>query len=42
MSWTDPDPAGSVINWPPASGSTIQDSGSADSDPKEIFTDPQH
>jgi hypothetical protein len=31
-------PAGSVINWPPGSGSLIQDYGSADPDPKEIFT----
>jgi hypothetical protein len=34
MSRKDPDPAGSVINWP--HGSVIQDSGSAD--PVEIFT----
>jgi hypothetical protein len=34
--------AGSIINWPPGSGSKRQDFASADSDPKEIFTDPQH
>ena len=38
----DPDPAGSVINWPTGSGSVIQIYGSADPDPKEIFTDPEH
>ncbi len=38
------DPAGSVINWPPrtGSGSVSQDYGSADPDPSEIFMDPQH
>jgi hypothetical protein len=40
--WPDPDLAGSVINWPPGSGSesVIPDYGSAD--PEEIFTDPQN
>jgi hypothetical protein len=40
----DPDPAGSVINFSPGSGSDNQDNGSADPypDPKEIFRDPQH
>ncbi len=28
MTREDPDPAGSVINWPPGSRPTIQDSGS--------------
>jgi hypothetical protein len=32
---------GSVINWPPGSGSVIQDYGSTYPDPKEISTDPQ-
>ncbi len=36
MARKDPDPAGSVINWPFWSGSKIL------SDQKEIFTDPQH
>ncbi len=33
---------GFVINWPPGSGSVIQETGynSADPDPGEIFTDP--
>jgi hypothetical protein len=31
--------SGSVINWPPGSGSGIQDNGFAVPDPKEIFTD---
>jgi hypothetical protein len=35
----DPDPAGTVINWPFGSGSVIQDYGSAVPDyPKEMFT----
>ncbi len=38
----DPDPAGSIIVWPFGSGSAIQDYGSKDPRPKEIFTDPQH
>ncbi len=42
MSGYDPDPAGSVINYPPGFGSVMQDYGSADLDPKEIFTDTQH
>jgi hypothetical protein len=29
-------------NWPPGSGYVIQDYGSADPDPKEIFPDPKH
>ncbi len=35
---TDPDPAGSLINWPPGSGSrsVSQDYGPADPDPSEI------
>jgi hypothetical protein len=37
----DPDPVGSIINWPSGFGSVIQDYGSADPDPKEIFID-QH
>jgi hypothetical protein len=39
-----PDLSGSVINWPPVSGSwyVIPDYGSADPDPKDMFTDPQH
>ncbi len=37
---TDPDLAGFAINWTP--GSVVQDYGSADPDPKEIFTDPQY
>ncbi len=38
----DMDPAGSVINWSPGSGSVVQDYGSKDPDldPKEILTDP--
>ena len=32
------DLARSVINWPPGSGSVIQDYGYADPDAKEIFT----
>jgi len=35
--WQHSDPDGSVINWPPGSVSVIQDYGSADPDPKEIF-----
>ncbi len=35
------DQAVSAIYWPPGSGFLIQDNGSADSDPKEIITDPQ-
>ncbi len=31
-----------AINWPPGSGSVIQDYGFADPDLTEIFTDPQH
>jgi len=31
-----------VIGWPPGSGFVVQYYGSADLDPKEIFTDPQH
>jgi hypothetical protein len=41
----DPDPAGSVFNLPPGSaesGSVMQVYGSADPDPQEMFTDPQH
>jgi hypothetical protein len=41
----DPDPAGSVVNWPFGSGPVIQDYGSADPKRKEIFTlfsDPRH
>jgi hypothetical protein len=36
--------SGSVITsiWPSGSGSAIQDYGSADPNPKEIFMDPQH
>ncbi len=36
--------SGSVITgiWPPGSGFIIQDYRSADPDPKEIFTDPEH
>jgi hypothetical protein len=34
----DPDPARSIVNCPPGSGSVIQDYGSADPDLKEIFT----
>jgi hypothetical protein len=39
-----PDLSGSVINWPPVSGSwyVIPDYGSADPDPKEFFTNSQH
>jgi hypothetical protein len=34
---------GKVCNkWPPGYGSIIQDYGSTDPDPQEIFTDPQH
>ncbi len=42
MSRKDPysDPIGSVINWPPRSGSVIQDYRSPDPDPKEILMDP--
>jgi hypothetical protein len=36
------DKNGSVIIWPPGYGSVIQDYGSADLDPKEIVTVPQH
>jgi hypothetical protein len=36
----NPNPAGSVSNWPLGSGSVSQDSRSADPHPKEIFTDP--
>jgi hypothetical protein len=32
----------SVINWPPGSGSIIQDYGSADPGKLTIFTDPEH
>jgi hypothetical protein len=42
MSRSDPDPAGSVINWPPGSGFLIQDYRFTNPDLKEIFTDPQH
>jgi hypothetical protein len=38
----DADPAESVINWPPGSGSEIQDKRSANPVTKEILTDPQH
>jgi hypothetical protein len=31
-----------VINWPPRSGTGIQDYRSKDTDPKEIFTDSHH
>jgi hypothetical protein len=43
VSMLDMDPAGSVINWFPGSGSVIQDYGSKhpDLDQKEIFTDSQ-
>jgi hypothetical protein len=42
MSGKDPDPSGSVIDSPPGSrsGYVSQKYGSADPDPKEIFTDP--
>ncbi len=36
------DPEGFIFYWPPGSRSIIQDYGSANPDPKEIFTDPQH
>jgi len=46
MSRWDPDldPVGSVIKWPLRTEfrSLIQDYRSADPDPKEIFTDPEH
>jgi hypothetical protein len=44
MSRLDPDPAGSVFNWPPGSVSVSQDYGCSDPEPdqKEIFTDPQN
>ncbi len=35
MSTEDPDPVGSIINWPPGTGSVIQDYGSVDPDPIE-------
>jgi hypothetical protein len=38
----DQAPNGSANNWFPGSGSLIQDYGSADPDPKDLFTDPQH
>jgi hypothetical protein len=35
--------SGQVCNkWPPRHGSIIQDYGSTDPDPQEIFTDPQN
>jgi hypothetical protein len=35
--------SGQIRNiWPPGSGSLSQDFGSADPNPKEIFTDAQH
>jgi hypothetical protein len=37
-----PGPDRSLNNLPPGSGSVPQDYGSADPDPKEIFTDQQH
>ncbi len=40
--WVGSGVAGSAINWPPGSGSVIQDYGFADPDLTEIFTDPQH
>jgi hypothetical protein len=40
MSRKDPD--GSLINWSPGSGLLIQDYGSADPEPREIFADPQY
>jgi hypothetical protein len=42
LSREDPDPAGSVINWPLESGSLNQDYGSADPNQKEIFMDPRN
>jgi hypothetical protein len=42
MSKQYPDPAGAVIKCYAGSESVIQDYGSADPDPKELFTDPQH
>ena len=42
MSRYDQDPAGSAYNWPPGSGSVIQEDGSADPDSNQIFRDPQH
>jgi hypothetical protein len=41
----DPEQAGSLISWPPGSGSVIQDCGSKDQgipDTNEIFADEQH
>ncbi len=44
MSREDLNSAGSVIQWPPGSGSgsVFQDCGSADIDPIEILTDSQN
>jgi hypothetical protein len=41
---SEPDPVGSVTNWPPGSGSgsVIQNYGSVDTVPEEIVKDPQH
>ncbi len=41
---SEPDPVGSVTNWPPGtgSGSVIQNYGSVDPVPEEIVKDPQH
>ncbi len=42
MSRWEPDPTGSVISRTPVSWPVLQDYGSADPDPKEVFADPQH
>ncbi len=38
----DPDPFGAIINWPPRSGSVLQDYGSTDPNPIEKVRDPQN